>query len=353
MSRTALVNWATLANADRYAAVRWAARRLVATGEFRRLGSGVLGVGFGVRERRAKKQSGSPVYGRSAVLVVSVRRKWKARARGRQRAVPLRVQVRVPLGRRRLLLAIPTDVVQALRPRPQAEPHACRAESMYASAQGIEGSVAALVCNARQAEAPVYLLGCQHVFHRSLVTYNAAPDPTSQVFSRPVDSARLGPATRPAPFGPRVPSIDASLVRLTDEGRSIATRGGFWRRVAEGYVEDEAQFDAVRTLGWKLCSRFPPAELKYVRTLLDEPIEYGSNGVTVRIVEVVVSRSTGRPPQDGDSGGAVMVGPLLVGVHIAGEGALSYCIPAYRLFSTAAFDPKLQLASHLISKDPS
>jgi|KBSSwiStaDraftv2_1062776.scaffolds.fasta_scaffold196738_2 hypothetical protein len=349
MSPAALANWASLSNPERHAAARWMARRLMATGTFRRLGSGVVGIGFGFRERRPKRRGGRPRYGKSVVLVVTVRKKWKAGRRGRLRAVPPKVEVRVPLGQRRILLAIPTDVCQARRPRPHADPDACRSESMYAGEPGVEGSVAALVRNAGQAGGPIYLLGCQHVFHRTLLTWNSAPDPTAQVYARPAGSALLGPATRPAPFGPRVDSVDASLVLLTDAGLAIARKKSFWPKVATDYMKDSTQLDNVTGLAWKLYSRFEPAGLSYVRTRLCKEIEYGSNSVTVRIIEVVVSRSTGREPKKGDSGGAVMVGPLLVGIHIAGEGPLSYCIPAYRLFSTAAFKPKLELASDLIS----
>jgi len=344
-----LDNWASLTGAERFAAARWAARRLHTTGEFRSLGSGVVGVGFGIRERRPEAKSGKPIYGKTPVLVVIVRRKWKNNVRAtRVRAVPARVQIRVPLANRRILVAIPTDVCEVRQPRVHADRHACRAKSMKSGAQSVNGSVAALVRNVDQPEGPVYLLGCQHVIHRTLVTYNAAPDPTTEVYSHGPGADRLGMASRPAPFGPQVRSIDASLVRLHEGGFAIAGKGDFWRRIATDYIHDEAGLEVVSTLGWKLFSRFEPTGLKYVRTLFDEPIKYGSNDVTIRIAEVVVSRSIERVPQSGDSGGAVMAGPVLVGVHIAGRGPLSYCIPAYRLFSSTAFDPKLKLASDLI-----
>lgn len=289
------------------------------------------------------------MYGNSPVLVLTVRRKRKKNVRAtRFKAVPARVQIRVPLANRRVLVAIPTDVCEARRLRAHADRNACRAKSMKVGAQSVNGSVAALVRNVSHPEGPVYLLGCQHVIHRTLVTANAVPDPTTELYSQGAGADRLGIASRPAPFGTQVRSIDASLVRLNQGGRAIVSAGEFWRKIATDYTGNEADLDEVSTLGWKLFSRFESTGLKYVRTLFDEPIKYGSNKVTVRIAEVVVSRSTGRSPQGGDSGGSVMAGPVLVGVHIAGKGPLSYCIPAYRLFSTAAFDPKLELASNLI-----
>lgn len=347
-----VANWASLSNDERFEAVRSAARRLHNTGKFRSLGSGVVGIGYGIRERRPKTKGAKPRYGRTPVLVVTVKTKWKqtgGRHEGQGRPVPECLLIQVLLAGRRILLAIPTDVCQAVRPRPHAQRNACRAKSMQAGAPSVAGSIAALVRNADQPDGPVYLIGCQHVIHRALVTFNAVPDLTSQVFSEGEGAAQLGMASRPAPFGPALSSIDASLVRLTEGGLAIASQGGFWRQAAISYVEDEAALAVVSALPWKLYSRFEPMGLRFVRTLFGEVLPYGSNNVPIRIAEVVVARSNGRAPQDGDSGGAVMAGRVLVGIHIAGKGQLSYSIPAFRLFSTSAFTPKLALASELIT----
>jgi len=212
----------------------------------------------------------------------------------------------------------------------------------------LPGSVAALVRETGQQNGAVYLLGCHHVFFRSLVTPNASADATARLRSEGQNDQVLGPATRAAPFGPGLRSIDAALVELRASAMATVTGGGFWRRVATGIVRDDHHVAVVSQVTWELQSRYDPMPLDYVRTIFDQEIPYGSNHIPIRIAEVVVATSLGRVPMGGDSGGAVMAGPILVGLHIASDGPLSYSIPAHLLFSAQAFTPKIELASDLI-----
>ncbi len=327
-------NWAALDRKHQMRAARWLARRLRAGGGHETIGDDVCSVGFGWRER------GSRLY-RRPVLVVVVHRKRKSGS------IPAHVQATIPTRAGRRVLAVPVDVCEEDEPCAHNLPNGCRVEPWDGEGP-LKGSVAALVRNHNDEDGPHYLLGCHHVIFRSAVTHNAEPDDESDIVTSEGDAAFLGVPTRPAPFGRDRPSVDAALIRLGDEGFDVVTDRDFWHVVVRDYIETEDDLDDHTDRPWKLVSRHDPAPFKFVRTRSDKKIKYGSNDVPITIVEVIESRATRRWPRRGDSGGAIVSGNTLIGVHIAGKGKTSYSIPAYMLFSSSVFSPRLVLADDWI-----
>ena len=84
-----------------------------------------------------------------------------------------------------------------------------------------------------------------------------------------------------------------------------------------------------------------------MRTSFAVPVEY--NGTEVILSELVECISFDRDPTGGDSGGAVVAGNTFVGIHVAGNEDVSYAVPAYQVFSTTVFKPRLELATDFIA----
>lgn len=346
-------NWESLTPGERASVVRQAARRLQRSGAHDQLGSGVVRLGHGKRERRSGSAGGGVVYEPTPVVVVFVKKKWEESAgqekagRGAPSAVPERLQMRVRVGERRIVVAMPTDVCQVHPPSLHALQSACVAAA-EAGGPDLPGSVSALVRDVGDSGGRLYLLGCHHVICRSAVTPGATARLDVPIHAVDAGGLRLGTGKRPAQFGPDVLSIDAALVLLEDAGKALVTQREFWRELARSYVTDAEHLDVLSHASWRLASRSGLKPLEYVRNSFKVEIPYGSDAVKITLAELIESRATSAPPTGGDSGGAVLAGQVLVGVHIAGQGAMSFAVPAYQLFSTVAFSPRLELASQLI-----
>lgn len=355
-----LRNWQRLSCRDKFAAAAWAARHLTrGKSRFAKVGANVLRVGHGHRLKKYGRRRTEAII-RQPVLTIVVDQKWtkvQSRRAPAHEHVPQCVEFEVPLGARRVRVAIPTDVVQERPiPRAHAQEQGVMAMPGGSSLGGgpVIGTACTLVRNQAAAnDANVYLLGCHHVIFRSLTTPGAQPDTSAVPFTVPEQDQpeQLGWATRPATFGVGVDgSIDAALVRLNDQGLALASARSYWGTAPDSWADTS---DEVALLGgdpftlWAAGGR--TLKLKYSQSLFDQPVAY--QGATVRIVEVLVSRTLDPSdmPLAGDSGAPIVSGNVLVGMHIAGEGRLSYAIPAYLLLGSPAFSPQLSLATDLIA----
>ena len=193
-----------------------------------------------------------------------------------------------------------------------------------------------------------YLLSCHHVVFRSTLSQTGAADLTGEVFTIPLGDTKisLGKPSRPAPYGLHQRSIDAGLVLLDAGGMNVVKRSSYWKAFPTNYADGREQMEQFARSRMRLVSQLDSdVKLKYIRHSLGQEVENYA-GAKFRIMEVVISETlASRHPASGDSGASILSGTILLSMHIAGDGPLSYSIPAYLLFSEFAFKPKLALAT--------
>lgn len=350
-------NWRELDREQQFDALAWVVDWIHRADAVSEISPNAVRVGFGLRQKSGAS-SRTRLF-KTPVLVVHVRRKWAQEPkRGADaRRVPPWIQLRVPVGGRSLQLAVPTDVC-AESPTPRA--HADRRSLLVRSPRtnrSDKGSACALVRDPNNPTGPVYILTCHHVAFSWAVTRSAQDSPKPNVFSVASGAnaeALLGQSTRPSRrFGPRVAaSVDAALVKLDASGLNIASAGAFWGNHPAAWPATKGQLAIVATASTvRLVSKWGPATFDYVQHRFNQDVDYGA-GRVVSIAQAVEFRSASgsRDPQPGDSGGAMIAGRnLLLGMHIAGVGDTSYVIPAYLLFSSAVFQPRIDIADNIVT----
>jgi len=346
-------NWSTLSDRGRFGALAWAARYLTQRPALvRSLGEGVLRVGHGLRHQRPPGRRRGVYVDEPALLVVVDRKIPKARAASRAPGalVPRWVELRLPVGRRRILVALPTDVQEGRKlPRAQAR----QTQGIRARPAGPGSKVDGVACALVRRSGKLYILGCHHVILRSLVTPGATPDLAAQIFDVPSAASEklLGIPSDAAVFGPGVPaSLDAALAQVEPAAIPIVSSPTFWSARPNSWARTLDDVLDAAAGGFNLFSRGGKMiALKLVGHFFNQPVGYGG-GTSVEIAEVlvlVVADSSQPAPMAGDSGATVMAGNgMLVGMHIAGipnEGK-GYAIPSYQLLDGPAFDPPVTLA---------
>lgn len=334
-----------------------AARELMRRGRLSSLGEGVVRLGAGRRTRTDARSRVVGVLPTDIVLVVFVEQKWsedQADDEAVERLVPAWVElpIRTQTGKKRV--AFPTDVMQVPKlPRAQCSPQELRSRpsdptSGHATAWGM--TCARVRVAGTTPAAPVQLLSCNHVVLRSLTGGAIHPDWNARIECSASGGAAtvLGSPGIAAPFGPNVPgSLDAALVTLTAAGSALAMSTAYWHRIAKKHSESREALQKAVANGCTLYGKDGDRlQLTYVHNVFGQPIQYEGGQVAIAELVVCVSaNSSPRPPEEGDSGAAVMAASTLLSMHIAGSGAWSYSIPSYQLLgSTAAFGARYELA---------
>ncbi|MHC5010830.1 MAG: hypothetical protein ACYTG6_07765, partial [Planctomycetota bacterium] len=215
-SGRAFQNWKALDEQQRYAAVAWGAdyvqERLDTTYEGE-MGEGILGVGCGARESRARRK-GRTTYEEYPVITIFVKKSFEKsfRKKTNRDKYPRWVQLTVPIEpkrkvrkgpswpsterkakkarKRRLVVALPVDVTMETEAKAEAAatrtPQAQRllVISDSASAAPEAGSSCALVRIRRNPPSKKrYVLSCHHVVWRSRKRKDLKKDKTAKIWS--------------------------------------------------------------------------------------------------------------------------------------------------------------------------
>lgn len=340
-------NWRSLSLQQQYRATAWVTEWLLRNNQLSSISPDVVGIGAGSRERRHGR--GKRYWQRQPVLTVHVREKKSLQDCG-DCAVPPYIQLSVPVGGRRLMLAIPTDVrVERDVPKAQADPSKVLARSGDGS-PSVDGSICALVKNTSGNTELRYALTCHHVAFLSLLSANFSADTSAEDFHQQGSTVttRMGKSSRgtrlvPAPIF----SLDAALVRLDTD--SPAREKDFWSAIPTNWVKDSGELAAAFGHDAQVFNRRSQGQAATFSTLRsDFQVRYTGGGTArfSQLIEYILP--AGRSTAEGDSGGALIAARFnLIGMHIAGSGRIGYAIPAYQLLRTTAFAPSITLAMPL------
>jgi hypothetical protein len=187
-------------------------------------------VGFGVRHQKKKRLADSP----PGFLFV-LREKWRKRRgkkKPRGRLIDDSIRIRVPRPGGYIMVAVPTDVIEAKRHRLAAAFASCHADGTPI----IEGSACCALTTAAGTPAQ-FVLGCHHVFMASEKQPGLVPGPVAYITC---NGSRIGPT--PTQFGsmnpgapPTEASDDAALVVIEDGGR--AALQAYWSQWSPNGIE--------------------------------------------------------------------------------------------------------------------
>ena len=309
----------------------------------------LLSVGSGFRRRRAGLQGGPQRVAEVCVSFV-VSRKWATAGRdGDRQALPRHLLAFATLHRRRVLCAVPTDVM-ALAHYGRPRPHEGAANSPFGilvdSPEASDFAVGVVTCALTRPALPGrrWALSCRHVFSRTLLDGRDDPpglpvlldDGAQPVLARTAD-ARGELVDRPASsFDAQLAEVAApALLQHALGGLSYSAGGGYIRQPAEvglGYWVATGRADASgrRLLVW----------VDFHVTVANFEMPYDlPDGTRVMVRHDLVLHGVAEQPLGpGDSGApAVRVrsGGSLVGMYIGGDGRNAYVIPAWQLFTPA------------------
>ncbi len=342
-------NWKRLSRAARFQAVAHASKTISP----KSLGAGVKHVGFGYRLRRPKgKPAAAPRQLKEPVLVALVEQKLSKSAAAKLTAkqrIAESVTVDVEIDGEMQPVAVPIDVNE-LPPPPQVQalPNSTHVERQSGQTVQLatDGSFAAILTDGSH----FYLLSAHHVLKPGATTTQRRISRAHRAYL--IEQSRDAPATFgthvcPARFAPgRANSLDAAVIRLQSDtdATDAAIDAAFWSGlVAEAIDSPEALAEAALTRYTLHGLAARRVRLRFKHVIRDMPIPYQIAGrtVSIPIAEVIVSQSThrGQISMPGDSGGAVALGSLLLGMHIAGNPVdrHSYAIPTYRLIGQDVF----------------
>jgi hypothetical protein len=315
-------------------------RLLVRRGrELKRRYANVLSVGLGYRTRGARRSLDTS----EMCLRFLVARKWSG-GRSKQGAIPDAVATMVQHGRRRLRCLVPTDVDVLGAGRPQAGLNLTRGllARPAAGGPGLFGAVCCLVVD-NDKPGRRLLLGCQHVFTRSLESAGCAAQ-ADTVVDDAATGTRLGRVVEWASLGgPSKTGLDAALVELAppapDEVRLWGKRP---LRLAD-QLELPPAGSRILVPAQDGLGRVHELPVTFVSQQFDLTVPYQC-GRDVRLRWVFETIAETEP---GDSG-SPLVGPdperTLYGMHFyeTDEGR-SLSIPAFELFRPGVFSAAIAL----------
>jgi len=351
ITKRGVENWRSLSNTERYNAVYWVARAIHRWGISAGISTDAVSVSCGYRTR--KQGRGQRVCRDEPVLVVGVRKKIRRNVVRKQRRdwIPERIQLSVPVSGRKRVLAIPVDVVtREPVPVAQAMRQGIAMRSQFTTGRNLRGSVCALVRNTLMNDPKRYLLTCHHVACLSLLTPRLTPEVPASSYSMAADSQPddyLGETRRYAEFGVNVLDvIDAALITLDPDALEIVNQPSYWTLRPASWARTPQELSAETSQGVYLVAKGDKsASGTFLRHEFSQAVRYGSGNRIAIIKEIIMTRLNRQTTAGGDSGGAI-VSPngTLLGMHIAGDGRLSYAIPAYHLLRTGTFSPSIELA---------
>jgi hypothetical protein len=188
--------------------------------EWQRRHPGLHSVGFGIRHEKGKRLPSSPA-GILFVVRKKPRSKKATRALGNSE-IPKHIRIKVPQSRGYIMVAVPTDVIEAKNHQFAAwtPPFAsCDATN----APIIEGS-ACCALGRNRGSAAEFILGCHHVFMGSENNLGLVPGPVDHIScnGKPVGQTPSGNQVGAMNPGspPTDPSDDAALSPILDAGRA-------------------------------------------------------------------------------------------------------------------------------------
>jgi len=346
-------NWDGLGHEEKVEVIAWAARYIQRNELTQTISDDITRVGFGRRQKTIRKKI-RVVDKPTLVFYVRKKKTWKRTSSKKiqDRLIPAQIQMQVQLGGRRIQVAIPTDICEEL-PIPKAQLYSQGVSMRKANLSvSVSGSVCCLVRNNGQPDGPLYLLTCHHVAFSKDLRDNSSSSPNAWTKKDgDKEPQKLGKSTRSAPFGPNeLISIDAALILLDVNGKTIGTKSNFWKNHPVTAIDSLDVLEYFASNNLTLYSQFAPIQMEYCHHVYEQPVKYGSQ--TVRILETIVykRKNTNKRPIGGDSGGALMSDNILLGMHIAGveTSGYGYAIPSYLLFNAGAFKPRIELADDQI-----
>jgi hypothetical protein len=304
----------------------------------------VVSVGAGFRSRSESRNVVDEVC-----LRFLVRGKWKSR-RARAGRIPPYIRAGAMLGRRKIVVSIPTDVSEFRG----GAPHAALDLSggITSRKRGRQIDYGASCCLVRNADSPGerYLLSCYHVFAPGL----DEPPGDIDCVASPGDR-RIGPMLEVADPYARSNALDAALV-LVEDGQVDALPT--WGRRPISHATDfdlqslhenarlfvHARRVAPESGGLPAATRPGPLAATF-QSLFPNPTPFDyrqTAGRTVLFADTLQYVADVRP---GDSGSALMDEEgKLFGMHFYGLGNVGFAFAAPRLFDPGVFPFDIVLA---------
>lgn len=331
ISKQTIRNWNALTSAEQRSLAEKVARSR--SREFREKYPNVMSCGAGYRLRRAQLDAG-----REVCLKFTVKRKW---TRPSAKGVPPFVAAlhRDKRTKKAAMVAVPTDVDELADGEPSVG-NDLKDGVIARSSVGGTGELGAVCCLVRDKADParLFLLGCHHVFTRSLRRRWCEPDQTSVLFRRDDGHTRIGNLAyftnlAASPYF----AMDLAAVEVTNLSRvSSFIHGREPTRVARR-AETPINYEILSPRG-----RLPAL---FVAKLYDHPLTFpcGSTTRTLRFGAVYQSQAV---TLGGDSG-SPLVGTTgtLYGMHFYRYARTSLAIPAYEIFSELNFNMKMALVT--------
>ena len=281
------------------------------------------------------KKSGGEVSS-DICLGLLVKRK-KKRLGGLVRPIPQRIEVVVQRGGKRVRVAIPTDVEELGKGKPQAFNLAkgiC-AFNRRNSAQWVNGAACAVVVDKAE-PANRFILGCHHVLALSRATAACKPVKTTDVGGRSSHS-KFGQLFYPLPMAADGrPCLDAaiSLIDHDSEVHWTSSDGIRPLRVEPGVKQPANCF---------VFTPDGPLPARFVKEWANYTLPYPRCGMVV----IAAVYQFVAPTLGGHSGSPVMTTDgTLFGMHFWGDPAqqMALSIPAFVLFQSGLFPLNFDLA---------
>ncbi|WP_425404110.1 hypothetical protein [Hwanghaeella sp.] len=308
----------------------------------------VISLTFGFARKRSKSDPAKKILRRDVSVSFIVKRKWGEGQAVKGQELPKYLFAFWKVGRKRKLCAVPTDV-EAADDVMQAEPLSAKSTALVSDPAGQIGVTGAITCVIKRKKRPLpYAISCRHVLSMSDVRHGKPGG------GNPVSIYRGGGGALAVSTGIRGPlsgnrrsySLDVQLAGILD-GKEDAFRQTMLDLEITDYVRSNAdiprRFDIYR----------PP-------TRHDGESQRRSERVTADLVRFHYNRllpyhqSIGRILHElllevrasprtmkGDSGSPAITTDKtkLVGMLIAGQGDLSYLIPAWYLLNPVQYGP--------------
>ena len=310
----------------------------------------VVDVCFGYKRQSDAKSTKKRIV-RTPCVTFIVKAKWRGR-RDSDESLPTHLFAYWKIGRTRKLCAVPTDVEPASE-FARIKPQAARSRVAAIHAASGNGEYGAITCAVKRVgDNAIYALSCRHVFSISehlhnrnvgkldvrLHTGSVREQPNGPIFARTVGLRGKLAAIPTVSFDAQLAQVAANRL-----AQFRATMGGLtFSRVARGRQDIPDRFlilppGSVVEGGRRRQVRVNAKKLRFAPNRI---IPYPGVGPVKHemLIEAQVTPST----HAGDSGSpAVAVsrthGVMLLGMHIAGGGGLSYIIPSWQFLAPANY----------------
>lgn len=271
--------------------------------------------------------------------------------------VPDHLLTYVMIGTKSSLCAVPTDVEDSADYRVTAQQNA----AIASPCDGVGATFGSLACVIRRPDDPdLWAIGCRHVVAGSTLGLDDYPTGGKLALA---NQTAFPNAICQAPafaeisdfYGPLVPiepvSFDAALVRIMlagDQLHQAAGRFASESAFARSIPEISRLADYVL---WTLRGNVPATYIRAWPISEQLPIQYGSIQIRhgVVLIESLLDQGQTAP---GFSGSPVVSrSGTLLGMHIAGDGARAFMIPAFELLRPSnyvglASGPPFKLATN-------